>query len=289
MSDSRELVSVLEQAAFAAAQHMILSLASGRALHATHKADQSVLTVLDLESQEIIRAKLRGTIAIVAEEDVSSHEGISLDEFILVDPLDGTSACRRFPGVQGGQVGYGPLLGYCSGGSLAACVYVNVPTQKMFTAVRGRGAYVVELAHLFSRPEYSSRQRLVLTDVRRIEDSAIIFYPGRNGEMQAVDRLRRAYSFETAYRFGGFANDCTRLAQGFEQVEIQFSAKPWDLSAALVPAEAGLSVIVDPMGKAVPLSEYRIEPLCPVLICAPAYANEFTRTVRGDGAAGLRW
>jgi fructose-1,6-bisphosphatase/inositol monophosphatase family enzyme len=76
------------------------------------------------------------------------------------------------------------------------------------------------------------------------------------------------------YRFGGFANDCARLAQGFEQMSIQFSAKPWDFSAVLLAAEAGLEVWLDPLGRRVPFSDWRISSDNPTIIVQPGIRDE---------------
>jgi hypothetical protein len=57
-------------------------------------------------------------------------------------------------------------------------------------------------------------------------------------------------------------------------MSVQFSAKPWDFSAALLAAEAGLEVWVDPLGRRVPLSEWRIEPNNPAIIIQPGIRDE---------------
>lgn len=272
----------IEAAAYAAAQHIMTSLASGRSLGATHKSDQSVLTVLDGECQEIIRARVEDAVGIpvVSEEDSASHANISSTDFVLIDPLDGTSACKRFPTASGGQVGYGPLIGLCLGGRLKLVTYVNIPTQRMYTAVHGVGSFELNLQSWTPARALEDRARLTISNFPRIEDSAIILYPGMRGELEALDKLRRGFPFETVYRFGGFANDCTRLARGFEQVGIQFSLKAWDLAAALIPSEAGLSVIVDPRGAAAELSQAPLTLQCAALICPPKLAETLLSAIR---------
>jgi fructose-1,6-bisphosphatase/inositol monophosphatase family enzyme len=64
------------------------------------------------------------------------------------------------------------------------------------------------------------------------------------------------------------------LAQGFEQMSVQFSTKPWDFSAALLAAEAGLEVWLDPLGRRVSLNEWRIEPNNPLMIVQPGIRDE---------------
>jgi fructose-1,6-bisphosphatase/inositol monophosphatase family enzyme len=89
-----------------------------------------------------------------------------------------------------------------------------------------------------------------------------------------MQHLKNHNAIENMYRFGGFANDCARLAQGFEQMSVQFSAKPWDFSAVLLAAEAGLEVWIDPLGRRVPLKEWRIEPNNPLMIMHPGIRDE---------------
>jgi fructose-1,6-bisphosphatase/inositol monophosphatase family enzyme len=89
-----------------------------------------------------------------------------------------------------------------------------------------------------------------------------------------MQHLKNHNAIENMYRFGGFANDCARLAQGFEQMSVQFSAKPWDFSAVLLAAEAGLEVWLDPLGRRVPLNEWRIESNNPLMIMHPGIRDE---------------
>jgi fructose-1,6-bisphosphatase/inositol monophosphatase family enzyme len=105
-------------------------------------------------------------------------------------------------------------------------------------------------------------------------EAGVLFFVGHNGETRVMQHLKNNNAIENMYRFGGFANDCARLAQGFEQMSVQFSAKPWDFSAALLAAEAGLEVWLDPLGRRIPLNEWRIEPNNPVIIVPPEIRDE---------------
>jgi hypothetical protein len=82
---------------------------------------------------------------------------------------------------------------------------------------------------------------------------------------------------ETAYRFGGFANDCQRLACGFEQLQIQYTVKAWDFSATLFESEAGLDVWCDPLGKGVSYADWKVRLLNPIIAAAPAVMPEVKR------------
>lgn len=269
-----ELIQVVEEAVLDAAQSLLEAAASGAALEVTVKADHSLVMNLDLECQRRILARLGGRYPVVAEEDESSHQLIERAEsFFLVDPLDGTTSCKRFLGQWGGQVGYGPLVGCVLDGQLSLASFYSVPHHRLFTAVRGAGVYVSEVAFSgVATPQ--ERRRLQPPACTELHQAGVVFLLGKEGEARVAELLKRSNAVENLYRFGGFANDCARLAQGFEQVCIQFSVKPWDFSAALLAAEAGLEVWVDPLGQRKPLSEWRIAANNPVCIVHPGIREQ---------------
>jgi fructose-1,6-bisphosphatase/inositol monophosphatase family enzyme len=96
----------------------------------------------------------------------------------------------------------------------------------------------------------------------------MLFFISQFGEASVVEYLRKQNAIENIYRFGGFASDCARLAQGYEQIQIQFAVKPWDFAAVLLAAEAGCEVFCDPLKRRVPLKQWRIEHNNPVVTVA---------------------
>ena len=261
----------MESAVLAGARHMLAAIDSGRALKASRKADHSIVTDLDIELEQIVLPALGDSIPIASEETPSTHSAIgTAQSLFLVDPLDGTSSCKRFFTVRGGQVGFGPLVGLLEGGKLVASAFYNVPMRTLFRAVRGEGVYSVYLdAPGHEAPPLERRTRLRRGETLSLSDSVVLFYPGKGGESQLIEYLKRNSVVDYIYRFGGFANDSSRLALGYEQIQVQFSVRAWDFSAALFPFEAGLSVIVDPRGARVPLSEWSVQYNNPVLVCPP--------------------
>lgn len=268
------IVQIVEAAVLEAAHYLRDASSSGVALQVTMKADQTMVMNLDLESQRRILAKLPQNTPVVAEEDESSHSLISTaTNYFLVDPLDGTTSCKRFFGQKGGHVGYGPLVGYVHEGTLSVASFYNVPHDKLFTAVRGEGVYV-------STPDFSSvpsaglRTRLQPTPCTSLQQAGMLFFIGHNGEARVVQHLKNHNAVENNYRFGGFANDCSRLAEGHEQMSMQFTVKPWDFSAVLLVAEAGLEVYMDPIGRRVPLASWKIEANNPLMTMHPGFRDE---------------
>jgi fructose-1,6-bisphosphatase/inositol monophosphatase family enzyme len=266
----------LTEAVLKAARYLDAAAMSGEKPQVSVKSDNSLVMNLDLESQRIILETLSGSFPIVAEEDPHSHSLIdSNTSYFTVDPLDGTTTCKRFIGERGGQVGYGPLAGFVHNGQLSLAVYYSVPHRCFYSARRGGGCYMYRLEdgsfELNSQP-----RRLVVDSSSDLGSAAALFFVGKRGECHLIEALNL---IETAYRFGGFANDCTRLAQGFEQIQIQFMAKPWDFAAVLFAAEAGCGVFCDPLARRIPLEGWRIEANNPVVVVVNGLEVELFRNI----------
>ena len=126
-----------------------------------------------------------------------------------------------------------------------------------------------EVASDCRRVHSASRCRMTARAQSALADAAVLFYPGTREEIELAFYLKSRQIIDALYRFGSFANDCTRLAHGYEQVELQLAPRAWDLPAALIAAEAGCSVIVDPLGGAVLLEQWEVTARNPVCIVAP--------------------
>lgn len=114
----------------------------------------------------------------------------------------------------------------------------------------------------------------------------MLFFPGLRGEMRILEFLKRHHLIENAYRFGGFANDCVRLASGAEQIQIQFAVKSWDFSACLLAAEAGARVVVDPLGARSDFYDWVVQPENPIVAgepdLIPLLMDAADEAMRGD-------
>ena len=194
----------------------------------------------------------------------------SEEDYFLVDPIDGTHALKRFSGATDGQVGFGPLVGVVLGGQLVASSFYNVPSRSLYTAIAEVGTFSIrgEFEQLRSLASPLERKRLVQDEFPKLADSAMLFYTGKE-EMELLSHLKEHNYLETAYRFGSFANDSVRLAEGHEQIQLQFRVYPWDLAAVLFPLGAGYRAVLDPLGSAEELSQWEIKENNPVVIAAP--------------------
>ena len=272
-----EYVELIEKAVLSSAQHMKKFFSENRQVEHKYKSDDSIVMNLDIQSQELMLAELQGHLPIVAEEDPDSHLLVgSASDFFLVDPLDGTASAKRFQGVIGGQVGFGPLAGVVLGGRLVAASFVSLPLATLFTAVQGEGVWIKLISSdQTAVPPLKQRQKLCPNIPSSLRECGVLFFPGSRGEVSIVERLRTRNVVENMYRFGGFASDCARLAFGHEQIQIQFSVKAWDFSASLFVREVGLQVICDPLNQRIPFDQWRISHENPVISCPPLLLDEF--------------
>ncbi len=247
---------------------------SGEKLQVEVKPDKTLVMNLDLDSQRIILNRLSGTYPIVAEEDPASHGLISSSaSYFLVDPLDGTTSCKRFLGQTGGHVGFGPLVGFVHEGQLAVAAFYSVPHRQLFTAVQGQGAFVTVFGDGWE--VIQPKRKLRVQPCSDIGQAGMLFFISRYGEAAVVEFLRQENAVENIYRFGGFASDCARLALGYEQIQLQFAVRPWDFSAVLLSAEAGCEVFCDPLVRRTPLKQWSIESNNPIVTFAPGCADSF--------------
>ena len=268
------IVDKMLQAVLDSAQYLDRANREKSALSVQVKPDNTLVMNLDLESQRRILPYLQGEYPIVAEEDPASHSLISsATSYFLVDPLDGTTSCKRFWGQQGGQVGFGPLVGFIQDHQLVASVFYSVPHRKLFTAVRGEGAYVTTFSEDWTVVERC--RSLQVEPCSDLSKAGVVFLMSAGGEARIVERLYLRNAVENVYRFGGCASDCARLAQGFEQIMVSFSVKPWDFPAALIAAEAGCEVYCDPLGRRLPLAEWRLEANNPIVILPAGMKDVF--------------
>ncbi len=264
-TSKRELI---EQAVLTAANHLFSSIKDKSKIIVHSKPDHTIVMNLDIECQKIIKDVLAGNIPVLAEEDDLSHKLIGHEtDYYIVDPIDGTASCRRYLGTEGGQIGYGPMAGYVEKGKLKIGVYFNVPTKTLYSAVLGHGSYAVKIEDGVSLiPEQSYRRKLDNSKVVELNRSAVLFYPGSLEELKTIMYLRTNGIVENTYRLGGFANDSVRIAEGYEQVQLQTRVKAWDFPSTLIALETGLKVIIDPYNERIDFANWVINKENPVLI-----------------------
>ena len=281
-----DAVALIERAVVASARHMAQFFAQARTIEHEYKSDDSIVMNLDLQSQAIMLDILGTMLPIVAEESPESHQLVAdCADFFLVDPLDGTASAKRFQGIKGGQVGFGPLAGVVLGGKLVGASFVSLPLSSLFTAIHGEGVRRQMLNLESEEPPLPFLQRQALTPAipAKLRECGVLFFPGSRGEVPLVERLRTGNVVENMYRFGGFASDCARLAAGYEQIQIQFSVKAWDFPATLFAREVGLQILCDPKGTKTYFDEWKIALENPIISCPPALLEKLLKALSLEG------
>lgn len=292
LEENKELICLIEKATVSAALRILGMLQEDAQLDVKRKADFSLLTNLDLESQKVIAGVIKDALPIVSEEDPESHSLLSTEkDFILCDPLDGTTNCRRFRKFSGpGQIGFGPVLGLVQYGKLQACSYFDIPGKTLFTAIRGTGTFKCQqdLLSCEDIKPLKLRRRLLLEKAEDLTSSAVLFDGRALFSGQCAGSLKVQGIVETSYKFGGFANDCARLAQGFEQIMLNLIPKAWDFASTLLAAEAGLQVLVDPLGQAMDYQQWQIASLNPVLIAHGDVIDTLLKKIKKEAGGKAR-
>ena len=260
-----EILRKIESAILKATKYIINFAETDQKPTVSYKNDGTICLDLDVNSQEIIKEALSSlNIPIIGEEDENSHKNInSEDPYIIIDPIDGTASCRRYLRKIGGEIGFGPMAGLVIGGKVQNVCYSNIPTRTVYSAIKNSGAYSVP----FQEKLPSINSRTVLAGGKMnlpLTESACLFLAGLKGELQAIEKMKRNLVIENYYRIGGFANDCSRVAVGYEQMQLQFSVKAWDFPATLLLVEAGYEVTVDPLKSCTIYDDWKIQAENPV-------------------------
>ena len=228
-----ELLALARATAAAAALLVGAGLAAAADQVDTKSSSVDVVTAVDKASEELIARRLLGTRpddGLLGEEG-AAREGTSGVRW-LVDPIDGTvNFLYGFPA-------YAVSIAAEVDGRTEAGVVLNAATGELFTAVRGRGAWVTAPGTAESPLTGSSPADLAHTLVatgfgyqveqRRAQGAVVA------GLLPEVRDIRRN---------GCASLDLCAAAAGRVDAYYELDLKPWDHAAgALVAAEAGLVV-----------------------------------------------
>ena len=156
------------------------------------------------------------------EEELCSIEG--KDRYFIIDPIDGTANFVR--GLHHSCIS----VGLCEKGEIvAACVY-NPYADELFTAVKGRGAYL-------------NGQQIHVTD-SDLEHSMVLFGSAiyyRDTVPATLRFVEELFPKVLDFRRGGSAAlDLCYLAAGKADLFFECCLRPWDYAAgSLIVTEAG--------------------------------------------------
>ncbi len=251
---------VIEEAVEDVMRAVLRFSAAGTRLKSRTKSDGTFVTELDMLATEMLEERLGELLPIVSEERKRSHLLIEKSEnFLVVDPIDGTTALRRYVRGSPTCAGFGPLVGVVFDGVLTATVFGDISTGELVTAEVGCGVTVRSLGR-------KNAKRLKKITPTALHQSAMIMNLSSADETLLAYQLRDQGVIEAVYRYGAIANDCMRIARGLEEIHLQLRLKPWDFAAVLLAAEAGAQVMADPLDRQIQLSKWRVSANNPVLV-----------------------
>jgi fructose-1,6-bisphosphatase/inositol monophosphatase family enzyme len=267
-------IDVLISAGYEAAKYILDFNNTSEKFVANRKSDGSWVLSLDLDCNQILRDKLVKFLPIVSEEEEETHNLIESQEpFFLIDPLDGTSVCRRFPLEKGGQIGFGPLLGSVVGGKVQQAVFVHVPRRSILVALRGKGCFAYNFNEDEKHINFASFKQIVPAfDSHKLNDLVGLFAVGDVWHFMPLVLLKEKGIIDNLYRFGGIANDAFRLVMGEEDFQFQHRVKAWDFASTLFLQEAGFKVFINPLGETVDYREWSLKKNNPILAAPPKLA-----------------
>ncbi|HBF40136.1 MAG TPA: inositol monophosphatase [Firmicutes bacterium] len=188
------------------------------------KADQSLVTNLDKEAEQIIRSQIKAKFpshGIIGEE--SGREGAGNDYIWIIDPLDGTHNFIR--GINMFGVSIGVVHQDCF---VAGVIYLPV-WEELYIAEHGGGAY-------------KNDQKIQVSGYQNLAESTIAFDAGIKKDPRMETRVLGVLAAHTfnIRMFGASVRQLSYLAEGVVDGIVEFDDHPWDYAAgACILTEAG--------------------------------------------------
>ncbi len=207
-------------------------------LRVTSKGHADFVTEVDRAAEKVIIDTLSQAYpdhGFLAEESGATHPDKEADYTWIIDPLDGTTNfIHGFPQ-------YAVSIGCRHGGQITQAVIYDPSRNDLFTATRGRGAFLND-------------RRLRVSKRTQLKESLIgTGFPFRSFEK--LDQYLRLFKQLTACtagirRPGAAALDLAYVAAGRFDGFWEYGLAPWDMAAgSLLVIEAG-GLITDDLGDA---------------------------------------
>ncbi|MBL7014286.1 MAG: inositol monophosphatase [Candidatus Marinimicrobia bacterium] len=222
-----EILSVAIDAALLAVN--IIMPAMDRQILSEHKGKTDLVTEIDRAAESIIISTIKDHFpshSILAEE--SGKQDQLSDVLWVIDPLDGTTNFVH------GYPAFAVSIGVLIHGIPTIGVVVEMPTIKLYTAIKGKGAFVEgEPLSVSTTPELI--QSLLVTGFG--------YEHGKNWNTN-MD-LFKSFTDKTqgVRRLGAAAVDMCHVACGKVDAYWEFDLSPWDSAAGIVIAsEAGAKI-----------------------------------------------
>lgn len=221
MSSATALMNVMMSAARKAARGLKRDFGEVEQLQVSRKGPADFVTAADLRAERILREELgraRPGYGFLMEE-TGEITGTDRSHRWLVDPLDGTLNFMH------GLPHFAISIALERDGQLVAGLVYDPVKEEMFTAEKGRGAFM--------------NDRRIRVSARRDLPSALLAtgipFPGRPEHARFLLELETAMSAAAGVRrFGAAALDLAYVAAGRFDGFWERGLSPWDLAAGIV-------------------------------------------------------
>jgi myo-inositol-1(or 4)-monophosphatase len=215
------LLNVMIKAAQKAGRTLKRDFGEVEHLQVSLKGPANFVTAADRRAEEILCAELKAArpgYGFVGEEG-GRREGTDTTHTWIVDPLDGTSNFLH------GIPHFAISIGLEREGTIVAGLVYNPITDELFTAERGKGAFL-------------NSQRLRVAARKRLDEAVIacgLPHLGR-GDLALGNRELAAVQPKVAglRRFGAAALDLAWVAAGRFDAYWERQLSPWDIAAGLI-------------------------------------------------------
>lgn len=209
-------------------------------------SNRDVATKYDLEVQRKLieeLGKIYPYISVIGEEDTKDSgvvdESKSLEEFFLIDPVDGTTNLVhdfRHSSIS---------VAYVKGGEIQIGVVMNPYNNEVFHAVKGKGAYL--------------NNKRVQVSEHSLRDSLVLFgtSPSTNDTHdKTFDLLKEVFlNTKDIRRTGSAALDLCYIASGRADFFFELILHPWDYAAGIIIIKEAGGLISDFNGTDLPLDK----------------------------------
>ncbi len=216
-----------------------------RLFHSGHfatreKLDHTIVTEADAVSERAVRRELRSTfpaIEVVSEEDEEGTDLRSLDEFFLLDPIDGTWNFAA------GIPVFFISVAYLSQGIPRAGVLYNPVSGELLSAGAGTGSFriVGGVARVGTRGSRGSRTQLRTAAYRPLSECQVHRHDRRLDPALARRILENVVLQARGVRdLGSTTAEMSMVASGRSDAVVGYYVANWDVAAAaLLVEEAG--------------------------------------------------
>jgi myo-inositol-1(or 4)-monophosphatase len=242
MIDINKVITVGTQAALAGGKVLMDKLKTGFKIH--HKGATNLVTEADFAAEKLIVAQILEAFpdhAILAEENHNQAQRGPCTW--IIDPLDGTTNfAHSYPA-------FCVSIGFELEGDLEWGIVYNPNMEEVFTAQRGKGAYLNGERLRVSAADKVDSSLLVTGfpyDVRTNPDNNLDYFNGFMLRSQSVRRIGSAaldFGYLAAGRF-----------DGFWEIELH----PWDMAAGVLIAREAGGVVTDFDGNPASIYQKRI-------------------------------